>query len=122
MDRYESFLFLLGSVFVPLFGILAADHFIVRRSQIDISSLYRSGGKYWFSNGVRLGALVTWVAGFLTYHWVLPTGPEWWVSIITTVTETPLSVRWPWLSASILSFGVAFLLALVRPKTLRWRQ
>ena len=118
MARYEAFLFLLGSVFVPLFGILAADHFIVRRSKIDIPSLYRPGGEYWFRGGVRWRTLLPWIAGFLVYHWVLPTGPQWWLDLVASVTDSPLSVQWPWLSASIVSFGVAFLLALGKRKHL----
>jgi NCS1 family nucleobase:cation symporter-1 len=117
MARYEAFLFLLGSVFVPLFGILAADHFVVRRGRIDVSSLYRAQGLYWFNNGVRVRSLIPWIAGFLAYHWVLPTGPGWWVQGVTTIFGTPLAAQWPWASASILSFGVAFLLALSRRHT-----
>lgn len=112
MDRYEAFLLLLGSVFVPLFGILAADHFLNRRGHIDIDELYRPAGSYWFTNGFRLRAIVPWIAGFLVYHWVLPTGPAWWLDGVSTVLGTPLNERLPWLSASLLSFLAAFLLAL----------
>jgi nucleobase:cation symporter-1, NCS1 family len=112
MDRYEAFLFLLGSVFVPLFGVLAADHFVARRGRIDIPSLYAPGGTYWFQSGVRVQTMIPWLAGFLVYHWVLPTGPEWWLALVDSFSDTPLSTRWPWLSASIMSFVVAFLLTL----------
>jgi NCS1 family nucleobase:cation symporter-1 len=112
MERYEAFLLLLGSVFVPLFGILAADHFLNRRGQIDIGELYRPAGSYWFTNGFRLRAIVPWIAGFLVYHWVLPTGPGWWLDGVSTFLGTPLNERLPWLSASVLSFLAAFLLAL----------
>jgi NCS1 family nucleobase:cation symporter-1 len=111
MERYESFLLLLGSVFVPLFGILAADHFLNRRGEVEIGELYRRSGSYWFTNGFRLRALVPWVAGFLVYHWVLPTGPGWWLEAVSTLLGTPLNERLPWLSASLLSFLAAFLLA-----------
>jgi nucleobase:cation symporter-1, NCS1 family len=110
MARYEAFLFLLGSVFVPLFGILAADHYVARGGQIHMTSLFRSDGRYWFTKGFRVGAVVPWVAGFLTYHWVLPTGPEWWLHVVDAVSRTPLNNRWPWLPASIASFLVAFVL------------
>jgi nucleobase:cation symporter-1, NCS1 family len=117
MDRYEAFLFLLGSVFVPLFGVLAADHFVVRRGEIDVSALYRHDGPYWFNNGVRVRSLIPWIAGFLAYHWVLPTGPQWWIDAVEAVIGSPLSKTWPWASASVFSFGVAFLLALGRRRT-----
>ena len=35
VTRYEGFLLLIGAVFVPLFGVLAADYFVVRRGQYD---------------------------------------------------------------------------------------
>jgi NCS1 family nucleobase:cation symporter-1 len=116
MERYESFLFLIGSVFVPLFGILAADHFVNRRGRIEVDELYRDGGHYWFTAGVRLKSLLPWLAGFVVFHWVNPGGlPSWWVDGVSSVFGTPLSERLPWLGASIPSFAVAFLLAI------RWR-
>ena len=119
MDRYESFLFLLGSVFVPLFGILVADHFVNRRRRVVVEDLYREGGRYWYSRGVRVAALAPWLAGFAAYHWIAPTGPDWWLAWAEGLAGTPLSVRWPWLSASVVSFAVAFVAALaLRPPTI----
>ncbi len=117
MERYESFLFLLGSVFVPLFGILIADHFVNRRRHVDVDALYATRGRYWYSGGVRVSALGPWVAGFAVYHWIAPTGPDWWLAWAEALAGTPLSARWPWLSASVASFAVAFAaaLALRRP-------
>jgi putative hydroxymethylpyrimidine transporter CytX len=113
MDRFESFLFLVGSVFVPLFGILIADHFVIRRRAIAVEHLYRTTGPYWFTGGIRVAAFLVWAAGFLVYHWVVPTGPAAWVHGVKDVLGTPLSERLPWLAASIPSFAVAFLLTLV---------
>jgi cytosine/uracil/thiamine/allantoin permease len=108
MERYESFLFLLGSVFIPLFGILIADHFVNRRRRIDMAALYEREGDYWYSGGVRAGALLPWVAGFVLYHWIAPTGPDWWLEWNEGLFGTPLSARLPWLSASLPSFAIAF--------------
>jgi NCS1 family nucleobase:cation symporter-1 len=113
MERYESFLFLLGSVFVPLFGILVADHFFNRRRRIAVADLYADGGRYWYRNGVRPAALVPWAAGFVVYHWIAPTGPAWWLDWTEGLVGTPLAARWPWLSASLPAFGVAFAAALL---------
>jgi hypothetical protein len=63
--------------------------------------------------GVRIAALGPWLAGFLTYHWINPTGPAWWVDLVTRTVRTPLWERFPWLGASIPSFAVAFFVALV---------
>jgi purine-cytosine permease-like protein len=124
MERYETFLFLIGSVFVPLFGTFIADHFVSRSRRIDVGELYRAEGSYWFSGGVRVAALIPWVAGFLVYHWIAPTGPEWWTTMITSLFGVPLSEQLLWLGASVPSFGVAFLIAAVttRLSSSSWRE
>jgi nucleobase:cation symporter-1, NCS1 family len=95
MQLYENFLFLVGSVFVPLFGVLVASHL--------------SGDRTRF--GMRGAALVSWIVGFLVYHWIAPTGPDWWLDISVSIFGTPLSERWGWLGASVPSFVSAATLA-----------
>jgi NCS1 family nucleobase:cation symporter-1 len=112
MARYEAFLFLLGSIFVPLFGILTADHFVNRRGAMQMRSVYAEDGAY---AGVRMRAVVPWVVGFVAYHWAQPTGPGWWTDIVDVLPGSPLSASVPWLSASIVSFAAAFLLGLDYP-------
>jgi NCS1 family nucleobase:cation symporter-1 len=119
MDRYESFLFLIGSVFVPLFGVLIADHFFNRRGDIDVGDLYSSTGSYWYTRGIRWRAVVPWLAGFVVYHWIVPTGPAWWTEWVTSLIGEPLGVRWSWLAASIPAFLVAFVLTLRRSTIIR---
>jgi NCS1 family nucleobase:cation symporter-1 len=44
----------------PIAGILIADYFVLRRTQLDVDALYQSNGEYRFSSGfslVGLGAL-----------------------------------------------------------------
>ena len=89
MERYEMFLFLIGSVFIPLFGIFLAGHFAIRRRAIP------------------------WLAGFVIYHWITPVGPDWWVNWVGDLFGSPLSEHLGWLGASIPAFAVAFVLALV---------
>ncbi len=111
MGSYETFLFLLGSVFVPLFGVLGADYLVGGAGEVDESGLFERAGRYWFTGGWRLGSFVPWLAGFAVYHWIAPTGPGWWLSLTADVFGRPLSERWPWLAASVPSFVVAFVLA-----------
>jgi nucleobase:cation symporter-1, NCS1 family len=112
MVRYESFLFLIGSIFVPLFGVLIADYYFRARRRIESTQLFSRGGRYWYSGGVRIRALIPWALGFAAYHWVYPTGPSWWVDAVTSVTGSALVDNFGWLSASIPAFAVSFLLAL----------
>jgi cytosine/uracil/thiamine/allantoin permease len=117
--QYEIFLFLIGSFFVPLFGILAADYFVARR-RYDYQELYREGGAYWYRDGVHWAGVVAWAAGFLVYQWVVPTAIPGWQSGLGMVFRWlhlpfPLSGVLPWLGASIPSFIVALVLySLVR--------
>jgi putative hydroxymethylpyrimidine transporter CytX len=116
MSAYESFLFLIGSVFVPLFGMLCAEYFVLRRRALNVEDLYRSDGRYWFRGGVRAAALIPWICGFVVYHWIAPVGPTWWIDGIGSLLGSPLSERAGWLGASVPSFAIAFLLALIVPR------
>jgi purine-cytosine permease-like protein len=112
MERYITFLLLIGSVFVPLFAMLAATYFVRGRRAIEVSQLYERD-RYWFAGGVRPVALLPWLAGFLVFHWIAPTGPAWWIDLVTGIVGSPLSERWGWVSASIPAFAVSFALALL---------
>jgi len=96
MQLYENFLFLVGSVFVPLFGVLVASYL---------------GGAGRTAFAPRGAALLSWLVGFLVYHWIAPTGPDWWLESSSSVFGTPLSERWGWLGASVPSFVAAATLA-----------
>jgi putative hydroxymethylpyrimidine transporter CytX len=92
MGQYFGFLLAIGSVFSPLFGILAADYFCLRRRRIDVGQLYEQGGAYWFQEGVNWLAVVAWAAGVAVYHLV--------------------ARGLPWLGATLPGFGAAFVLHL----------
>jgi putative hydroxymethylpyrimidine transporter CytX len=100
MVTYETFLFLLGSVFLPLFGVIGARYLL-------------DGTSFASTSRVRTGvasAFVAWVAGFAVYHWILPTGPSWWTEAIADLVGTPLFMKFSWLPASIPALATAFLL------------
>jgi len=108
---YENFLDLLGSVFVPMFAVVAVDFFILRRGHWDLSAQARS----------RWLMLLPWAAGFVVYQLINPGYLSWWVSAWTWVRHqlgfTPAS----WMSASIGSFVVAGVLTLSTGLTCRHR-
>jgi NCS1 family nucleobase:cation symporter-1 len=112
LARYENFLFLLGALFVPLFGVLAADWYLLARRRYDVAALYRADGPY---RGVRWPAVLVWLLGFLVYNWINPGTVTAWVSLVEGLFADlldlpfPLSARLPWLGASIPAFAVAFL-------------
>jgi putative hydroxymethylpyrimidine transporter CytX len=105
--QYENFLLLIGAVFTPLFGVLAAHYAIVRRG-------YTSADLYERVPTVRIWGIVAWIAGFAVYNWLNPGTVGWWASAMETVFADLLGAPFPltssvsWLSASISSFVIAF--------------
>ena len=64
---YEHFLLFIGAMFCPLFGIVLADYFLLRRGVLRVEDLYQKGGRYWFRKGVNPVALLSWTLGFAIY-------------------------------------------------------
>ncbi len=56
---------------------------------------------------LRGGPIVAWVAGFVAYQWLSPTGPDWWVDQVNRL-EPP---AWG-IGATLPSFAVSFVLGL----------
>ncbi len=59
LARYESFLLLIGSVFAPLFGVLLADHFVVRRRHVNAGETLA---------GFNRSGLAAWAVGVAAYQ------------------------------------------------------
>jgi cytosine/uracil/thiamine/allantoin permease len=68
MEQYENFLFLIGAMFVPLFGVVLTDYFFIRSRQLDLEDLYRPEGQYWYTKGFNAAALLCWAIGFAVYE------------------------------------------------------
>ena len=71
--KFEGFLLLIGSAFCPLFGVVLADYFILKRGRYAAEDLYRRG-RYWYAGGVNARALAAWAAGFGVYRLCARTG------------------------------------------------
>lgn len=71
--KYEAFLLFIGSAFCPLFGVVLADYFILKRGCYVAEDLYRRG-RYWYAGGVNPRVLLAWAAGFGVYHACAKTG------------------------------------------------
>jgi purine-cytosine permease-like protein len=96
---YQNFLILIGSVFVPLFGVFAVDYFFISRGRWDVTA---DAPQRWVM-------LLPWLIGFVAYQLVNPGYVSWWAAMWQHVQDwlhfTPTS----WMSASIISFVVAAL-------------
>ena len=103
IHEYESFLLLIGSVFVPLFAVFIVDYYAVHRRRWDITD--DAPGRWLM--------LLPWLAGFITYQLVNPGSvswwADWWLARRDDLGITPPS----WLGATITSFVVAAALAYV---------
>jgi nucleobase:cation symporter-1, NCS1 family len=97
LGSYQTFLYLLGSFFVPLFGVLVADWLL--------------GGAHYGERDVfgapllRPGAVAAWLVGFAAYQWLSPVGPSWWVRWVDRLHPAPFDF-----TASLPSFALAFAL------------
>jgi putative hydroxymethylpyrimidine transporter CytX len=99
LTSFQSFLFLLGSCFVPLFAVLLADWLASGRAYDTTDFLD--------SRPTRAGGLVAWLAGFAAYQWLSPTGPAWWVDQVERLGPPSWQI-----GATLPSFAVSFALAL----------
>ncbi|HLG09384.1 MAG TPA: cytosine permease [Gaiellaceae bacterium] len=99
---YQSFLLLLGSVFAPLFAVLLADWLGAGRhySYADVF-----GTPPW-----RPGLIAAWLAGFALYQWLYPTGPSWWVDLVSELHPPDWGVG-ATVPSFLVSFGVAGVVA-----------
>jgi NCS1 family nucleobase:cation symporter-1 len=106
----ESFLFLIGSVFVPLAAVFLA-HWAVR-------SHGRYGEEAMFDGadpGVRWLALVPWVAGFVAFQWCAPSPVAWWTDALdraASVLHLPFPLAGGAIGGSLPGFAVAFVVSL----------
>lgn len=107
-STYESFLYLIGSVFVPMFAVTAADYFL------------GSGRRGWDMSQhapTRGLMLLPWALGFAVYQLINPTQltgwAAFWPRFWADVQEATGIHATTWTSASLFSFLTAGLAALV---------
>jgi len=109
LSDFATFLFLLGSVFVPLFGVLFADWLV--------NGAHYTREKIFDGPAVRVEMIVAWLVGFGLFQWLSPVGParwtEWWYA---HTDPAPIDF-----TASLPSFAAAFGLALVASLVVRRR-
>ncbi len=68
MEQYENFLLFIGAMFVPLFGVILTDYFIIRKRKLEIEEIYKVDGEYWYFKGFNITALMSWALGFITFE------------------------------------------------------
>lgn len=102
-DDYQSFLSLIGSVFVPLSAVFVVAFFVVGRGRVwDMSE----------SSPARWLMVLPWVLGFVVYQLINPGYLGWWSRSWGHVAGWLHFTAQSWMSASLLSFLVAGLVTL----------
>ena len=112
LGQYQAFLFLIGSVFVPLYAVAAVDFFVVSRRRWDVSATSR----------FRVAPVIAWACGFAAYQLVYPgTVPGWadlWASVGAGIGFVPPG----WLGSSVAAIAVGGLVMLISGLPLRYRR
>ena len=95
-------------------GILIADYYFLRRTELDLKGLYQGKGPYWYSGGFNLAAMIALVVG------IAPCVPGF-LGTVTTLEVAPV-----WVSmyhyAWFISFGLAALSYVVPMKIVKSRR
>jgi nucleobase:cation symporter-1, NCS1 family len=99
---YESFLTLIGSVFVPLSAVLIMDYFVIAHGEWDLSPAART----------RWLTLLPWAVGFVAYQLINPGTVSWWTSAWTSLDKSIGFTPASWMSATIASFVAASVVTL----------
>ncbi|MER7541981.1 cytosine permease [Spirillospora sp. NPDC127506] len=123
---YAGFLTLIGSVFVPMLGVLAADFFLGRRHRSSAEPGEGGGAPSEAEAAARLdgwdvsrrapsrwGMIAAWAAGFVVYQLINPGTVRHWAGFWRDVRDALHFVPQTWMSASLLSFLVAGAAALL---------
>ncbi len=91
LAQYEWFLLLIGASFVPLFGTVLSEYFLVRRRSISTEEFYDLAPK------LVPRSIVSWVAGLITYFLVASQAPEIGASLPSFTVSAVLQLvmgRW----------------------------
>jgi NCS1 family nucleobase:cation symporter-1 len=82
IEGYEQFLFLIGALFIPLFGVLLTDYFVIKRGKYQNDMMY--GNKI-----IKIGypAIVAWTIGAVVYYLLSQLSPIY-LSELPTIGST----------------------------------
>ena len=99
LDNFQSFLLIIGSLFIPAFAVLIADFFLIQRGQYAVDDLLsEEGGRYRYVAGFNPAAFAAYGLGaVLAYYWGWVSPLAWGASLpvflITAASYTVLR-RW----------------------------
>ncbi|HXV46025.1 MAG TPA: cytosine permease [Nitrososphaera sp.] len=71
IQDYEIFLLLIGAIFVPLFGVVLTDYYVVRRQKYTEQMFYSRQNRL----GIGAPAIIAWALGALINYLLSPLSP-----------------------------------------------
>ena len=80
LNQFTDFLFIISAFFVPVFAIMIADYYLLKRRGYSRQILHeRPESRYWYRGGVNWVAVIVWVIGavlsyVIAYVWPSPVG------------------------------------------------
>ena len=85
LNSYLNYVSMLGNFFSPIAGVLVFDYLLLKRTRLDVPSLFRLDGCYRYWGGFNLVAVAWTALGFLFYMFVVPMS---WIPALTTLLFT----------------------------------
>jgi NCS1 family nucleobase:cation symporter-1 len=71
IQQYEVFLLLIGAIFVPLFGVVLTDYYVVKRKKYTEQLLYMRQNR----TGIGVPAIIAWTLGAVLNYILSPLSP-----------------------------------------------
>lgn len=71
IEQYELFLLLIGAIFVPLFGVVLTDYYVVKRQKYTEQMLYVRQNRL----GIGAPGIIAWTLGALLNYILSPLSP-----------------------------------------------
>lgn len=94
-------------------GILIGDYFIVRKTSLDLVSLYETGGQYWYRGGINWTAIVALFVG------IAPCVPGFIKTVHPATGWVPPAMVTLYSYAWFVSFGIALVTYVLMTLSLR---
>ena len=92
LGQFTDFLFVISAFFVPVFAIMIADYYILKRRGYSRQILQDGkASRYWYTNGVNWAAVIVWIIGAILSY------------VLSYIAPSPIGANIP---AFVVSFGL----------------
>jgi NCS1 family nucleobase:cation symporter-1 len=88
--HFQSFLLMIGTLFIPVFAIILVDYYFLKGKKYDATEIIDGEKKlYWYTNGINYKAYISYISGalfayYFTYIHPLVTGSSIFTFLATS--------------------------------------